>query len=308
MTIRPNVLTISTQFAGRVLNLFLLRGDFLLLLDSGSAGMPAELIFPYMEEQGLSLAQLLQVVNSHAHADHMGGNAEIKTACPAVRIGAHELDRPWIEDHVLLCREHYERYPQMDVFGPSLRRMVLDWCGADSVGDVGWRGGEVIDLGSCKLEVAHAPGHTPGNIVLLDREQGILFEAETILSGVTGEAGGLGVPYYYDVPAYRATLRHVAELPWELVLSSHAQPRDRRAGLQAIQDSLDFVDQFDEQLAAALAGQKKSAAFAEVAEAMHDKYGYSLDLGLALLVDTHLAYGARTQRFAALPDGRWEMT
>ena len=41
---------------------------------------------------------------------------------------------------------------------------------------------------------------------------------------------------------------------------------------------------------------------------MHDKYGYSLDLGLALLVDTHLAYGARTQRVAALPDGRWEMT
>jgi glyoxylase-like metal-dependent hydrolase (beta-lactamase superfamily II) len=306
--IRPGTFVISTECFGRQLNLFLLRGDFLLLFDTGTAGMPNDLLFPYMHEHGLALEQLLQVANSHAHADHIGGNAEIRSACPAVRVGAHELDIPWIEDPVLLCKEHYERYPHMDVFGPQLRQLILDYCGGGSPVDIAWRGGETIDLGNRKLEVIHAAGHTPGNIVLLNHYEGILFEAETILGGATGKAGKRGVPYYYDVPVYRATLRHLAALPWHMLLSSHSEPRDRTAGLRAIRESLDFVEEFGRQVLTVLTSQRGPATFATIVRAMGDNYGYVLDLGLALLVETHLSYEARTKRATLLPDGRWAAT
>jgi glyoxylase-like metal-dependent hydrolase (beta-lactamase superfamily II) len=40
--------------------------------------------------------------------------------------------------------------------------------------------GEIVDLGDRRLEVVHIPGHTPGQIALLDRAAGVLFGADVI--------------------------------------------------------------------------------------------------------------------------------
>ena len=43
--------------------------------------------------------------------------------------------------------------------------------------------GQVFDLGGKKIEVVHMPGHTPGSIVLLDREAGICYSGDSFGSG-----------------------------------------------------------------------------------------------------------------------------
>lgn len=43
--------------------------------------------------------------------------------------------------------------------------------------------GETIDLGGRVLEVIHLPGHTPGSIVLLDRNSRALFAGDAIMAG-----------------------------------------------------------------------------------------------------------------------------
>lgn len=40
--------------------------------------------------------------------------------------------------------------------------------------------GDVIDIGGRKFEVIHVPGHTPGSIALLDRENRILVSGDTV--------------------------------------------------------------------------------------------------------------------------------
>jgi glyoxylase-like metal-dependent hydrolase (beta-lactamase superfamily II) len=45
------------------------------------------------------------------------------------------------------------------------------------------KGGEIFDLGGCKLEVVPLPGHTPGSVVLLDRERQLLFAGDAMGSG-----------------------------------------------------------------------------------------------------------------------------
>ena len=151
----------------------------------------------------------------------------------------------------------------------------------------------------------HAPGHSRGNCVFLDRQGGALFEAETILGGATGEPGKLAVPSYYEVVAYRHTMRHLAELPWKTLYSSHSQPRDRQAGLAYIQESLDFVDLFLGQVEKALSSYHRPATFAEICQGMHDQFGYAMDLGLVLMVDTHLNHLARTKRAGEACEVRW---
>jgi glyoxylase-like metal-dependent hydrolase (beta-lactamase superfamily II) len=305
--IYKDTFVISTEFWGRQLNLFLLRGDTLFLIDTGLAGMPQDLIFPYMEQHDLPLQALTLMTSTHAHADHMGGNAEIKAACPQAQLGAHELDRPWIEDHELLCRELYRRHADMNLFGPEAEQNMLEVCGPNSPVDVAWNGTETIELGDRRIEVIHAPGHTPGNLVFLDREAGILFEAETILGDSSGEPGKRGVPYYYDVAEYRNTLQHLAELSWDTLLSSHADPRDREAGLELIRHSLSFVDHFHEHVLAALSAHEGPVPFDQLAQTINERSGYDVDLALALLIDTHLEYLERTKQATQLPDGRWSI-
>ena len=306
MEIKPRSYMISTIFmGGRQLHLFILRGDRMLLIDTGMAGMPKDLIFPYMQEHNLPLEELAFIASTHAHADHLGGNAEIQAACPGVKLGVHEIDKAWVENHMLSITELYERHAEMNAFSPEVRQWLIEVCGANSPVDIAWKGGEVIDLGGRSVEVVHAPGHTAGNVVFLDRQGGTLNEAETILEGATGQPGKLSVPGYFDVPAYRQTMRYLAELPWDLLASSHAMPRDRKAGLQAIKASLDFVDQFDGQLEATLKAQKGAVDFKTLAEAVAGRYGYNLDLGLILLLDPHLDHLRKTRRAVQLPDGRW---
>ena len=307
MEIRPNTFMISTEFWGRKLNLFILRGDYLFLIDTGLAGMPGDLIFPYMKEHELASQDLELFASTHAHADHLGGNAEIQSASPSAKLGTHELDRPWVEKHELAWQEAYAPYVDMGLAEPELRQLLLDVSGADSPVDIAWAGGEKVDLGDREIEVIHAPGHTAGNIVFLDCAQNILIEGETILGSSSGEPGKKGVPGYYDVAAYRATLRHLAALPWDVLLSSHAEPRDRAEGLGAIQTSLDFVDQIHEEVISILSTGAKPATTLALAQDVSERYGWSLDLGLGMLVDTHLEYLRRTREASRLPDGRWTL-
>jgi len=43
--------------------------------------------------------------------------------------------------------------------------------------------GDVFDLGGKKIEVSHTPAHTPGSIVLLDRQAGICYSGDAFGSG-----------------------------------------------------------------------------------------------------------------------------
>lgn len=45
--------------------------------------------------------------------------------------------------------------------------------------------GDIIDIGGRTLEIIEVPGHTPGSIVLLDKEQRILFSGDATGSGHT---------------------------------------------------------------------------------------------------------------------------
>ena len=100
----------------------------------------------------------LAVVNTHGHPDHIFGNMYFQEAFlhPADR----ELARMFTEDpgFLVMLQEHNAVFPPF--------RDILP--------------GEVIDLGGRTLEVFALPGHTPGGILLLLREDRILFTGDSV--------------------------------------------------------------------------------------------------------------------------------
>ena len=107
------------------------------------------------------------IVNTHAHFDHVGGNAELKKATSAeILIHAIEAD--------LLT----SLSQQGQVFGISLE----DSPPADRTIDEG----DVIELGAIKLEVLHTPGHSPGSISLVVTGEEKILVGDLVFQGSIG--------------------------------------------------------------------------------------------------------------------------
>ena len=175
------------------------------------------------------------VVNSHAHWDHVGGNhlfageAEIliheaEAADLAAGVGNAKLREAFAPEHL-----RGSLPPGFDVervvFPPTPATRTV-------------RGGETLDLGGRTLEIVHAPGHSPGGIVLLDRANGVLFGTDVAYADALycfGEEADLGV--------YRATMARLAALAPALrvVYSCHGPSPMDPALLPRMRDALDAV-------------------------------------------------------------------
>lgn len=76
--------------------------------------------------------------------------------------------------------------------------------------------GDVIDLGDRQFEVIHTPGHSPGGIMLFEKETQILFSGDTIYDGVL-----IDDAYHSDIAVYIATMKRIHDLPVRVVHGGH---------------------------------------------------------------------------------------
>lgn len=131
-------------------------------------GLQPELILAFLDEQGLRPAAIL---NTHGHADHIGGNAALKAAYPEALLiaGKHEA-------HLLTDANANLSAPfGMPIVSPPAERLLAE--------------GDVLDLAGIALEVREIPGHSPGHVVFVHRAApSVVFGGDVLFRGSVGRS------------------------------------------------------------------------------------------------------------------------
>lgn len=212
-------------------NSFLVVGDDrAVAIDTGLGIAPLRPVHKGITERPV------EVVNTHYHPDHVGGNHEYAS------IAIHAAGAPLIENDVprQLLDEYMSYAQRMIAAGRALREIdreffhllngeseprplpegfdprrwtIVPSRATELLGD-----GDRIDLGGRSLTVVHTPGHSPDSICLLDERSGLLFAGDALATG----------PIYAhfpdsDVAAFTVSARRLADMASEisLVLVGH---------------------------------------------------------------------------------------
>jgi len=229
----------------RMVFVYLVTGERLALVDTGPLGCEQQIVSA-LEGMDRSLDELEWVVNTHAHPDHVGGNAYFRDASDA-EFACHADAVRWIENLEL---QHEER-PIYSFFTLAGRDPITVSRALED--------GDDVDLGDVTLRVVHAPGHSPGSMALFCPEEGVLITGDILAP--TGH-----LPLYADVEQLRHSLRRLSELPGvEAMYASHsAEPIVGDDIPQAFEKSLAYLDDVDSTVHEVVAALPEDASPADI--------------------------------------------
>ena len=158
----------------------------------------------------------LTVVNTHGHPDHIFGNMYFREAYmhPADR----ELARMFVEEP-----EFQAMLKERNTVFPPFRDILP---------------GDAIDLGGRTLEVYSLPGHTPGGILLLLREDRILFTGDSVNHHLWMQLDGC-----LSMHAFVKELDRVMFLQEkaDIILHGHARGADDISLLRCLRDGVQEI-------------------------------------------------------------------
>jgi len=174
------------------------------LVDSGYGAHAPQTVA--LVEHALGGKRLAQLVNTHCHSDHMGGNRAIQDAhrCrTTIPVGEAPLIDRWDEEALVLgfADQRAERFRYDDTVAP----------------------GDEVRLGDLDWQVLAAPGHDPHAVMFFAPEERILISGDALWE----DGFGVVFPALFGsttaLPETRATLESIARLDVRTVIPGHGR-------------------------------------------------------------------------------------
>ena len=137
-------------------------------------GLEAEELIAFLTEYELNP---VGVVLTHGHADHITGAALLRTKFLDIKVYIHKLDA------------------EMLTGAPSNLSFLDGGKFSTEPADFLLEHGSIVDQAGIRLEVFHAPGHTPGGICLYSKNEGIVFVGDTLFAGGIGRTDFPGASF-----------------------------------------------------------------------------------------------------------------
>lgn len=235
----PFKITISPEIQiDRFVNLFIIEGKGITLVDTGVAGTE-EIIFNYLRNIGRKPEEIKNVLLTHTHPDHIGSVKTIKeqTKC---KVWVHADEKAWVEDTELQFRERPV---------PGFHNLVAGSCKVDYL----LRDDEILDLDDdTTIKVIHCPGHSAGSVAFLHQQDNVLISGDAI--PVKND-----VPIYDDFQVSIKSLEKLENIPYtEYLLSSWDDHKQGDEVEIAISDGFEVLYSVHQAFAAVVTPENKT--------------------------------------------------
>jgi hydroxyacylglutathione hydrolase len=123
-----------------------------------------------VEQTGLEIGQILV---THAHIDHVGAVA------------------PLADEYACSVLMHAEAEPMLQQLPTQAMMMGLRFGKVPAV-DRHIQDGEILEVGSLKLESLYTPGHAPGHLAFYVESEGLVLSGDALFAGSVGRTDLFG--------------------------------------------------------------------------------------------------------------------
>jgi glyoxylase-like metal-dependent hydrolase (beta-lactamase superfamily II) len=190
------------------------------IVDTG-IGTHHEVLLDALDELNIAPEEVAVIAPTHVHLDHAGGAGYLAEACPNAEVMVHEIGAPHLVDPSRLVEgtkaavgDQWEFYVEPKPV-PEERVVELN-------------GGDTIELGDHRLDVYHAPGHAPHQVLFHDRDDDAVFTADAagIWVPTVEEIRQTSPPPNFDLEQCLADLDTIRDLHPQTLLYPHFGPRE----------------------------------------------------------------------------------
>jgi glyoxylase-like metal-dependent hydrolase (beta-lactamase superfamily II) len=183
------------------------------VVDTG-LGTNVDLVLDALDEIGVD--SLAAILTTHIHLDHAGGAGHLAEAFPDATVYTHEIGVRHLVDPSRLVAgtkaavdSQWQYYVEPKPI-PEARIEALE-------------GDDEVDLGDHTVDVIHAPGHAPHQVVFHDRTDDVLFSGDAggIRPGMSGQLFPTSPPVNFDLEGCLADAETIADRDPEYLCFGH---------------------------------------------------------------------------------------
>lgn len=205
-------MNITTYVLGQMqANCYLLEKDGeCLLID------PADSADFILEKNQSKNLELVGIVATHGHFDHIMAVGEIQLSYPHLSLHIHKKDE-FLLERVAETAEHFLGYNPM-VMPVRLKASLTP---------------RAFHVSRFAFDVIHTPGHTPGSCCLYFKEDNILFTGDTLFQGGIGRYDFS----YSDKDELKKSLQKILKLPGDTIIYPGHGEESRIEDEQGVMDT-----------------------------------------------------------------------
>jgi glyoxylase-like metal-dependent hydrolase (beta-lactamase superfamily II) len=191
-----------------------------------------------LNDAGIALRDVTSIVLTHIHLDHAGATGTLVAEHPRLKVFVHERGAPHMIDPAKLIASASQLY------GDMMGKLWGEILPVPPAALVSLTGGETVEAGGRRFEVAYTPGHASHHVSYFDPGSGVAFVGDT--AGVRITPTGFIMPPTpppdIDLEIWQTSLETIAR--WNaqtLVITHFGHTNTPSLHLTELRDHLELV-------------------------------------------------------------------